>query len=147
MKVHTTNFADIPYKEEDLFIFSEGLFGFSGCKRFLLESKEDSLFYFLHSVDDAKVSFVLMEPKIAVPDYVTDIYTEDLQDLGVNLQEYLILTLAKNPEDVTVNLLGPVFINVVEKLGKQVISCSQGYTTRHKLFSLVGDNVEKQKVG
>ena len=55
---------------------------------------------------------------------------KDEKDVAV----YSIVVVPKDVKKMTANLLGPIIINVKERLGKQVILDDPRYTTKHYIF-------------
>jgi len=45
-----------------------------------------------------------------------------------------VVTLPEEVRDMTVNLQAPLVINPSKRLGRQVITISQEYSTRHNVF-------------
>ena len=60
-----------------------------------------------------------------------------------DLSVFVLVTMAKSMEDVTVNLQGPLVFNIVKKLGLQFIIPEGKYSTRHSLF---GDKIKNKTV-
>ena len=64
MTIQTDYYGLIEYKEEDLIILPEGLFGFPDLKRYLplmMDENDDSMLLF-QSVERPEVAFVLINP-------------------------------------------------------------------------------------
>lgn len=143
-----TKFFGIKQISEDQIIqFPEGIYGFSDEKSFFLfKEKKESPFYWLQSTNKEELAFVIMEPSLIVKDYLPKILPQDLESLRIHsLDEckiFAILTIPENhPEEMTINLQGPILINLKEKLGKQVISLDDNHGVRMKVMDLM----EKQK--
>ncbi|MBZ2174824.1 flagellar assembly protein FliW [Schnuerera sp. xch1] len=141
MKLHTTNFGLIEIDEEKIINFPEGLLGFEDEKQFIIinSEDEDSLFQWLQSVNNQELAFVIINPFFVFPDYdiiipetaQNKLKIKDKQDIGV----YTIVVVPEDMEKMTTNLLGPIIINIKEKLGKQVILDDDRYTTKHYVFN------------
>ena len=73
-----------------------------------------------------------------MPDYKLEINKEDIADLKiVDDNELLILsiiTIYDDPIKSTINLLGPLILNRVKHIGKQVVSLNDTYSVRHPLL-------------
>jgi flagellar assembly factor FliW len=97
--------------------FPAGLPGFPHAHRFQLTAwgPEGTPFSMLTSSDDPEVGFVVVEPWVFYPDYEFDLDTGTSERLGLNEPGdsivLCVVTLGENPENATVNLLGPVVIN------------------------------------
>lgn len=116
--------------------FPSGIIGFPNSKEFiLLEYKEP--FSFLQSVSEVDVSFVVidgfdtmqsMNLKAPVGDVEIDLKEGD---------EYavmLIVTIRNDPRDNTVNLKAPIFVNLKNRKGVQIIYDDQRLSTREPLW-------------
>jgi len=60
---------------------------------------------------------------------------------------YVIVTIPEDPEEMTVNLKGPVIVNEEEFIGKQVINQVDEYTVRHRVVDEVDEVSEGDMVG
>ena len=118
--------------------FADGLFGFPGCKRFDLRATARPSFYWMQSLDEPSVSFVLVDPFDFVSDYVADIADTDVARLAAHAtHEVAVLTIATLPSDadqpVTVNLQAPIAINVANGSARQVVLNDATYGMRFPL--------------
>jgi flagellar assembly factor FliW len=97
--------------------FPAGLPGFPDAHRFQLTpwGEAGTPFSLMTSMDDPDVGFVVVEPWVFYPDYEFDLDTSTSQRLAISeATDSLIMcvvTLGQQPEDATVNLLGPIVIN------------------------------------
>ena len=70
MDVRTTRFGLVAIAEDRVISFPKGLLGFSECTRFcLLEPGADACFFWLQSLDEPGLAFVITAPSLFVPDY------------------------------------------------------------------------------
>lgn len=139
MKFDTTRFGQIDVKPEDVVNFPEGLLGFPDCKKYKMMSDESSKpFKMLQSLDNPALAFVVIDPVVAQPKYHFNVTPEELKNVKTDkteeLEVYVIVTMAANVNDVTVNLQGPLVINQGNKLGHQFVLVNTPYTTREKLI-------------
>jgi flagellar assembly factor FliW len=147
-ELKTKFFGTKQISEDQIIRFPEGIYGFSEEKSFFLfKEKEESPFYWLQSVENEDLAFVIMEPNVIIKNYMPSILRQDLEHLKVESLEqckiFAILTIPENhPEEMTINLQGPILINFKEKLGKQVISLDDNHGVRMKVLDLM----EKQKL-
>jgi flagellar assembly factor FliW len=148
VELKTKFFGTKQISEDQIIRFPEGIYGFSEEKSFFLfKEKEESPFYWLQSVENEDLAFVIMEPNVIIKNYMPSILRQDLEHLKVESLEqckiFAILTIPENhPEEMTINLQGPILINFKEKLGKQVISLDDNHGVRMKVLDLM----EKQKL-
>lgn len=70
MEVRTSRFGTVNIADDRVITFQKGLLGFAECKRFcLLEPAEDACFFWLQSLEDPDLAFVVTDPMIFVPEY------------------------------------------------------------------------------
>lgn len=124
-------------KEPERVIFPQGLVGLEGYHNFTINQLPDQeLFMFLKSSDDKNFGLVITNPFWFVSDYefeLPDRYIRELGD-GQEFQVFVTVTLAPKPEDITVNLVGPLVINRATGRGVQVVLENKKYTTKYKLM-------------
>lgn len=127
------------WTEDDIIFFQSGIPGFENCKRFIIISvPEYDPFHWLQCVDGDKIRFAIINPMVFEPTYEPKIRKEELGTLNIkspkDLLSYVIVTLKSPLSDSTANLMGPVFINIKEKLGKQIILDDGKYSLREKII-------------
>jgi flagellar assembly factor FliW len=121
--------------------FKNGLPGFPGDRRFTLLrwGADDGPYSVLVDLDDPDVRFLVAPPGVFFPDYEIEI--GDPIAASVSLTDpadalvLVIVTLGKQPEDATANLLGPVVVNIRTREGTQAILAESGYSTRVPLLA------------
>lgn len=138
--VQTSRFGAIEVDEHRIIHFPEGLLGFPDKNRFaLLEDKTGSPFFWLQSLDEPGLAFVLTNPFSFKKDYLQAL-SEDEQKLFRNEEgsEMVIFTLVTvpsgDPGKASTNLLGPLVIDAVRRTGRQVVLPHTGYSHRFPLF-------------
>lgn len=140
MKLDTKHFGEIEIDEGKIISFPEGIPGFEDQKRFVIINNHDSEnpFDWLQAVDNGSLSFVVINPFLVKPDYDFVLSQSVEEKLKIeNEKDVAVYTIAVIPEDIkkiTINLSGPVIINVKEKLGKQIILNDERYSTRYYIF-------------
>jgi len=141
LEIETIRFGKITIQDDKVIIFPKGLLGFSQRRRFILfPHKEGSPFFWLQCVEDGKLAFVLMNPKLVVNEYVIDIDDDNLKDLecddGHGLDVLCIVTIPHDdPRKMTVNLLGPIVINVSKMRAVQLVSTNSAFSHRHPVIA------------
>lgn len=136
----STRFGMVEYNEEDILTFPQGLMGLPAMKRFLiLEHKPGSPFRWLQSLDEPSMSLLVCDPWAYVADYSPQLRETDETDLAMTDSEArMILATASippgKPEGMTLNLLGPLVINLSKRIGKQIALDGGTYTIRHRVF-------------
>jgi len=139
MEINSTRFGTIEVNDDRIIHFERGLLGFPGHTRFaLIQTSEENYFFWLQSVDDANLAFVVTDPSIFFKDYeipVREDVREDLElsDLGA-AQVFVICN--KAGEWLTGNLLGPLVVNSVNRRGLEVVLTEKRWGTRQPLVRL-----------
>jgi flagellar assembly factor FliW len=143
MEVRTTRFGTVDIAEERVITFPRGLLGFAEHKRYcLLEPAEDSCFFWLQSLDEPALAFVVTDPSFFVLDYTVPIRPEQMAELHLpegerglaDAQVFVIVN--KVDQTLTGNLQGPLVINTVTHEGEQLVLAEKRWTTRHELVKL-----------
>jgi|YelNatPaOPRAMG01_1025707.scaffolds.fasta_scaffold00115_55 flagellar assembly factor FliW len=139
-ELETRRWGRLRYREQDLVFFPRGLLGFENYRQWaVFYSEEHEPLRWLISMEDPDIAFVIVDPLLVVPDYRPALCQRDLEDLQAesveDLRVFSIVTLGKSIETTTINLSGPVFINIRKRLGKQVVLLSNKYSTKHPLIS------------
>ena len=143
MLIQTSRFGEIEIEEDQIINLPSGLIGFSEDQRFVIrEDEAASPFRWLQAVDNQVLAFVMIEPHVSVSNYELELTKDNLKKLKAesikDLSVFALVTMAKNMEDVTVNLQGPLLFNIEKRLGLQFIIQDGKYSTRHPLF---GDKI------
>lgn len=121
--------------------FPAGLFGFPSQQRFVFKrfnpgDGSASPFFILESADGT-LSFFLIHPDFVARDYRLEISSETMADLqaqtDADLLVMLIVTVRDRPEDITVNLQGPLLINRTSLVGAQLVV--EAYPVRYPLLA------------
>ena len=147
MLIQTSRFGEIEVEEDQIFSFPSGLIGFSEERRFVIREDEAAVpFRWLQAIDTQGLAFVMIEPHVSISNYELELTKEHLKKLKAEKVEeltvFVLVTMAKKLEDVTVNLQGPLLFNLEKRLCLQIIIPDGKYATRHPLF---GDKLTKNK--
>lgn len=141
MEIETLRFGKIAVQEDKVITFPRGILGFAKNKKYILfPHSEGSAFYWLQSVEDGDLAFVVMNPQIVKSDYTVDVDDSVLGELNVKQEEDLevvcIVTIPRNdPKHMTINLLGPIIINAQSRNAVQIICDKQSYSHRHPVVA------------
>ncbi|MDA3900667.1 MAG: flagellar assembly protein FliW [Spirochaetes bacterium] len=134
--IKTKQFGMLTIDEETLFSFPDGLFGFENLKKFTIVEEADSPMMWLQSCNEPDLAFVILRVLDFMKEYDLSISQGDLEAVLVDdpskLEVFAIITIPlDNPSDMTANLMGPIIINMKKRIGRQVISLSDKYKTKH----------------
>ena len=112
--------------EDRIIYFSRGLIGFEHLRQYvLLQIGENSPMLLLQSTEDPAVGLLVADPYSFASHYKIDIgnaeqlilQAEERDDIAVLVT--VSIPLGK-PEDTSLNMLGPIVINHVKKVGLQI---------------------------
>jgi len=135
MTIDSKPYGEIEISERQVITFPIGIFGFEDFHRYALLDSGQPPFYWLQSLDEAGLAFIIVNPYVFRPDYVLDVPGEDLAGIEYESDEdVLVFAIVTIPEDemrMSANLQGPVIINRVRQLGRQSISLNQSWKTKH----------------
>ena len=141
MEINTLRFGKLTVQEDKVITFPRGILGFAKNKRYILfPHSEGSPFFWLQSVEDGELAFVVMNPQLIKADYSIDVDENVLTELEAAKEDTLevvcIVTIPRNdPRRMTINLLGPIIINAQSRCAVQVICDKQSYSHRHPLIA------------
>ena len=138
MLIQTLRFGPLEVDDDRIITFPDGLLGFPQHRRYaLIQTSADPVFFWLQSVDDAGLAFVVCDPLAFIPDYQVPIRREDVHALQLcELTDCQVLVIINKVHGtVTGNLLGPLVIGAHSLLGKQLVLSDKRYSTRHVLMS------------
>jgi len=138
VNLSTNNFGNLSIEKENIITFEQGLLGFEELKQFAIIDVEECLpFEWLVSVEDPIVAFPILNPTLFFSDYKPSLSKDDLVLLDIkkeiDVEMFCIVMLGKKPEDVTLNLKGPILINMKNKMGKQIVLTEDFYSLHHPL--------------
>mgnify|MGYP001767287515 CR=1 FL=1 len=124
--------------EPVVFNFHEGIPAFEASKRFvLLMNPNIKPFVYLKSLDMDDLGFVCIDPFIVCKDYSVKVPAKDLSILGLKTPEYALVlsmvTVDKDPQKTTCNLLAPIILNTETCIGRQVI-LEESFPVRYRIW-------------
>ena len=137
--IKSTRFGELKVPADSVIEFPSGLIGFPGAHRFVMFDHKPP-FSWLHSADDPNLAFVVVDGFEFGANYdVKAPYNDRDMDLK-ETDEYAILvvvTVRPDPSQTTANLKAPLFVNLRNRRGAQVIFDDSRFSTR---FPLWGEN-------
>lgn len=140
MKITTSRFGEIDIDESRIITFTEGILGFPLYKKYvLLDHEKNTPFRWLQAVERDDLAFVLIDPLDIDPGYRAEVTKEDIEDLKIasfeNVVVLCIVNIGKGGSSVTVNMVGPIVINLETMLARQIILMSSPYDIKHDLLT------------
>jgi flagellar assembly factor FliW len=149
MQVRTTRFGTIEIADERVITFPKGLLGFAEYKRYcLLEPADDACFFWLQSLDDPSLAFVVTDPSFFITEYSVPIRDDQMVELKLpRLEDAQVFVIVnKIDQSLTGNLQGPLVINTVTRAAEQFVLAEKRWTTRHPLVSLATESSRRAAV-
>ena len=139
MEIQSSRFGVISVDDDRIMTFPTGLLGFPSYTRYaLIQTGAENYFFWLQSVDEPNLAFVVTDPAIFFKDYQVPVREETAQELQLtdpaSVQTFVICN--KVGEWLTGNLLGPIVVNAQNRLGQQVVLTEKKWTTRQPLLRL-----------
>lgn len=126
MELKTVRFGNIGVDESNIITMKGPILGFEKLNRYvLIDKKEEAAFWWLQSVDDGEVVFVVVNPFLIKLDYKPELQDDDVKLLEIEDQADVLLlgivTIGSNPLQISVNVRAPIVVNWKKKLGKQIV--------------------------
>lgn len=151
MIIQSSRFGSIEFTEDDVVTIRDGILGFPEYERYvILNHKEGSAFRWLHCVERHDLAFLIAEPGNFRSDYYIDIPDAISEELGLGVSSpvlvYAIASIpAGRPQDMTLNLAGPIVINCETRQGRQVVVEDARWETRARAFAVVQQPVAEER--
>jgi flagellar assembly factor FliW len=136
--VPSERFGDLEVHDDRVLTFPDGLLGFPEARRFaMIDTGEDSTYFWLQSVEDPGLAFLSVVPWAFFPDYAPEVDEVEQTALGLERPEdalvLCLLSVQRDTEKITANLLGPLIVNASSRRGRQVVLAESGYPVRAPL--------------
>ncbi len=145
MIINTKVFGEVEITDDKIITFPGGIIGFPDMKNFtLLHDEEQGVsagIRWLQSLDEPGFAMPVMDPLVVKTDYNPEIDDELLTGIGeVTADNLLVLVTVRVPSDLTqmsVNLQGPIVINVDERKACQIIVDTDTYPVRFPIYKIL----------
>ena len=137
MEVKTKTMGKVNVADDKIIDFPYGLLGFEDYHKFALIESEYKPFYWMQSVDEQNLAFLIIDPFIIAEDYELDVDDKTLCEIEVESASdvivFAIVTVPSDGNPVTANLQGPVVNNKVNNKAMQVILSDTRWTTKFNI--------------
>lgn len=148
--IKTKAYGEIKVAEDSAIHFKREILGFENNRYYyLIEMGDLPNFYWLQSKDESELAFIVVNPRLFKPDYkleIDDIDKSILEiDDGNELIDFVIVNIPEDINKMTMNLLGPIVINVNKRIAIQGISLNNDYGTKVRIFN-PGDEEETKEI-
>lgn len=145
MLINTRIFGEVEITDDKIITFPGGIIGFPEMKNFtLLHDEEKGVsagIRWLQSLEEPGFAMPVMDPLVVKADYNPEIDDELLKGIGeVTADNLLVLVTVRVPSDLTqmsVNLQGPIIINVDERKACQIIVDTDTYPVRFPVYEIL----------
>lgn len=137
MRTVNSRFGDIEYDPENTLLFPEGLIGFDDLRHFVvMPNKKEGPLFWIQSVEDSQVAFVLTDPSKFFPDY--QVAPDDLERKKLGIDEdddCLVICVVTVPQsrEITFNLAAPILFAPRTNRALQVVLDGSQFSTRTAL--------------
>lgn len=138
LSIHSELLGTIEIPEDGVMDFPDGLFGFPDAHGFVVLPAEREGFYWLQSLEFSALTFMALDPFVHVPGFSVELADGEIGVLGpAEPKDIVVLGIVTLPrtqgDPITVNLQGPVAINVRRRIGRQLVIQDSVYGTRHPI--------------
>lgn len=143
MKVMTDFLGEVEVADDQIYEFSEGIYGFPDSKRFAFIGvlTEEFPFIWLKSLDEEDVVFVVTNPFLFKESYDFELNVATTEALGLNSIDetgvYVCVVVPEKVMETTANLKSPLILNIASRKGRQVI-LNEDYPYKFKIFNTEG---------
>ena len=145
MRVNTRLFGEIEIADEKIITFPNGIIGFPDMTKFTMiydeEKGTNAGIRWLQSMDEPTFAMPVMDPLVVKEDYNPEVDDEILKNIGtLTPDNILVLVTITVPSDLTqmsVNLQGPIIINVDERKACQVIVDTLDYPVKYPVYDIL----------
>jgi flagellar assembly factor FliW len=152
MSLETTRFGAIDFTPEQVITLTQPIIGFPEYRRFIvLPGPPDSGLYWLQSTESGSLAFLMMNPRLVVPEYKITLSAHELTELAAHssdeLEVYTLLVVPADKTQVRTNLRAPVLLNRKLRLGKQTILEKSDYPIQYFLAQGAQDAHAQEEAG
>lgn len=137
MKTIQTRFGEVEYDTSNIVHFPAGLIGLPNLRNFIvMPNKKKGPLFWIQSVDDPEMAFVLTDPTNFFLDYDVTPDLAEMQALHINEgDQCFVLSVVTVPPDqiITLNLAAPIFFAPLTNRAIQVILEDSRYSSKTQL--------------
>lgn len=147
LTVQSSRFGELSVPADSVIEFPQGVIGFPDHKDYIMIEHKPP-FCWLHSVTDPNLAFVVVDGLEFGENYKP---APPIGDENIELQEgdefaiLVIVTVRPDPTMTTANLKAPVFVNLNNRKGVQIIFDNPKLTTRFPLWAPAKEAAEKEE--
>lgn len=138
MDIKTKTMGTVSIDESQIVSFPSGLYGFEDYHRYAIIEAEYKPFFWLQSLDESSLAFLIVDPFLIASGYEIDIDDKTLCEIGIDSPAdvilFSIITVPADGSAVTANLQGPIVVNRKNNMALQVILSDSKWTTKHNII-------------
>lgn len=132
-----TRFGEVEYEESNLLNFPAGMIGFPNLHKFVvMPNKKEGPLFWIQSVEDPEIAFVLTDPTNFFLDYAVVPEASERALLGVGENDpCFVLSVVTVPQDlkITINLSAPILYAPTTNRALQIILENTDYKPKTPL--------------
>lgn len=146
METNTKYFGKMPYTQDEVITFADGIFGFAENKSYLLIrfEEENAGILCLQNLEDTDLAFIVANPFVFAPNYQPIPAEGDLKKLGSPaMKQLLFYNICNLDEDIaksTINLRCPLMIHGETHQALQIILEDTRYAFKQPFDELAKEN-------
>jgi flagellar assembly factor FliW len=137
MRINTTRFGRLEIHPHERLVFPAGILGLEDCREWvLLADAENDALGWLQSTARREIALAVVSARRFVPGFQLRVARSELAPLelaDVRLAQVLVI-VGKNETTITLNLKAPLVINLLRRVGRQVIA-NNNYPVQYELAS------------
>ncbi|MGE4108942.1 MAG: flagellar assembly protein FliW [Bacteriovoracia bacterium] len=139
MIIETGRFGRLTIESTERIQLPFGVLGFPEYTDFcLVDPGDETLILWMQSLQDPKLAFPVLEPKVFTQRYTVNLSSADLRELRLkDVKEAAVLSILTIPNDIsqmTANLKAPLVINLRDQIAKQVVLQENEYVLKQPMF-------------
>ncbi len=148
--IKTKAYGEITVAEDSAIYFKREILGFENNRYYyLIEMGDLPNFYWLQSKEEPELAFIVVNPRLFISNYILNIDDIDIGllelDEGDEMVDFAIVNIPEDINKMTMNLLGPIVINVKKRIAIQGISTNNEYGTKVLIFSAENEAFQKEQ--
>lgn len=137
MKKIQSRFGEVEFDPKSAIYFPDGLIGFENLRKFIvMPSRKEGPLFWIQSVDDSEIAFVVTDPTNFFPDYNVAPDAGELARLEASTLEdchTLSIVTVSDAKTVTLNLAAPILFSPKSQRAIQVILEDSQYQVKTPL--------------
>lgn len=144
MLIKSKHFGEVEIDDNNIIEFPEGIFGFENSEKFVVlynNTEGKNTFCWLQSLENETIALPMIDPTIFFKDYDPEVAGNSIAKIGElkeeDLKLYTVVVVPEKIEKMTTNLKAPIIINVVTKLGIQVVVEDDKYELKQNLYEQI----------